>query len=150
MRHRAGRIRSTTYLTARYAGSADFDPSASAEKPHTVHGSATTTTIESDEPDASVVGQAVDVEYSVTAGSGTPSGQVTVSDGEISCTGTVAAGHCALTFTSAGAKQLTATYGGSGTFVGSTSPVTTHDVDRAETTTTITTTAPTRPRREAL
>jgi subtilisin family serine protease len=124
-------------LTARYAGNSDFEPSASAEKPHTVQGTATTTTIDSDAPDGSVVGQAVDVEYSVTAGSVTPSGQVTVSDGDVSCTGTVDAGHCSLTFTSAGAKQLRASYGGSGTFEASTSPVNTHDVDRAGTTTTI-------------
>jgi hypothetical protein len=66
----------------------------------------------------------------------------TVSDGDVSCTGTVAAGHCALTFTSAGAKQLRASYGGSGTFEASTSPVNTHDVDRAGTTMTISTHSP--------
>src|SRR5258705_4751504 len=43
---------------------------------------------------------------------------VTVSDGTVNCVGTVAAGSCALTPTTAGAKTLTATYGGDATFNG--------------------------------
>ena len=53
--------------------------------------------------------------------SGTPTGNVTVSDGTQSCTGTVAAGTCNITFTSAGAKSLTATYAGDTNFNSSTS-----------------------------
>jgi Ca2+-binding RTX toxin-like protein len=78
----------------------------------------TTTAITSDAPDPSVVGQPVTVQYSVApvSGTGTPTGTVTVSDGAISCTGTVAAGQCSLTFTSAGARTLTASYSGDSNF----------------------------------
>ena len=89
-----------------------------------VHKADTTTTITADDPDPSLVGQAVTFKYSVTVnapGSGTPTGNVTVTDGTRSCTGTVAAGQCTITFTTAGAKTLTATYAGDATFNASTS-----------------------------
>jgi CSLREA domain-containing protein len=129
-------------LTATYAGDSNFNGSSSAGEPHTVNGTPTTTTITSDNPDPSVVGQSVVVQYSVTSVSGTPTGNVTVSDGTISCTATVAAGQCSLTFTSAGAKSLTATYAGDGTFGGSTSTAEAHQVNLADTTTTITSDTP--------
>ena len=129
-------------LTATYAGDSNFNGSASAAEPHTVNGAATTSTITSDAPDPSVVGQSVAVHFSVTSGSGTPTGNVTVSDGTISCTGTVAAGQCVLTFASAGARSLVATYAGDGTFSGSTSAAETHLVNAASTTTTITSDSP--------
>jgi len=81
----------------------------------------TTTTITTHTPDPSAVGQAVTVEYSVTSTAGTPAGNVTVSDGTDSCVGTVAAGSCTLTFTSAGTKTLTATYAGDASYNGSVS-----------------------------
>ncbi len=102
----------------------------------------TTTTISSDTPDPSAVGQVVTVNYSVTAGAGTPTGTVTVSDGAASCTGTVAAGTCNLTFTSAGTKTLTATYAGDSNFNGSVSANENHTVNKANTTTTITSDTP--------
>ncbi len=116
-------------LTATYAGDSNYTGSASAGEPHTV-GTPTTTTILSDNPDPSVVGQAVTVQYSVApiSGGGTPTGNVTVSDGTISCTGTVAAGQCSLTFTTAGTKSLTATYAGDGLYNGSTSAAESHQV----------------------
>ena len=52
-------------LTATYAGNANFNASTSTGQPHTVNGVTTTTTITSDTPDPSVVGQAVAVHYSV-------------------------------------------------------------------------------------
>ncbi len=79
----------------------------------------TTTTITADTPDPSVVGQDVTVSYTVTPvppGSGTPAGNVTVSDGTNSCTGTVAAGQCTVTLNPPGAKTLTATYTGDSDF----------------------------------
>lgn len=79
----------------------------------------TTTTITSHDPNPSQIGQAVVVNYTVTSSSGTPTGNVTVSDGEVDCTGTVADGTCTLTPTSAGVKTLTATYAGDGGFNGS-------------------------------
>lgn len=127
-------------LTATYVGDSNFNGSASSPATaHTVNKAATTTTISSDLPDPSVVGQSVTVSYTVTStASGTPTGDVTVSDGSVSCTGTVAAGSCSLTFTSAGAKSLTATYGGDANFAGSAStPATAHTVNKAGATTTI-------------
>jgi CSLREA domain-containing protein len=68
----------------------------------------------------SATGQAVAVNFSVTGAFGNsptaPTGTVTVSDGTDSCTSTVTAGTCSLTFTTAGVKSLTATYGGDGNF----------------------------------
>jgi VCBS repeat-containing protein len=77
--------------------------------------------ITSDQPDPSSVGQEVRVEYSVTAGSGTPTGNVTVTvnGGPESCTGTVASGFCMITLNTAGNRRLTATYSGDGQFSGS-------------------------------
>jgi hypothetical protein len=129
-------------LVATYAGDSNFNGSTSASVSHTVSAPTTTTTITNDTPDPSVVGQAVTVSYSVTASGGTPTGNVTVSDGTNSCTGTVAAGSCSLTFTSAGAKTLTATYAGDSNFSGSTSASVSHQVDKADTTTTITSDTP--------
>ena len=103
-------------LTATYAGDDLYAASpVSAAVSHQVNRAATTSTITSDDPDPSVVGQAVTVMYSVAAdapGGGTPTGNVTVSDGTDSCTGTVAAGQCAITLTTAGSRSLTATYAG--------------------------------------
>ena len=108
----------------------------------TINKADTTTAITTDTPDPSVVGQSVAVNYSVTrnpAGGGTITGNVTVnaSSGE-SCVGTVAAGTCSITFNSAGAKTLTAVYGGDTNFNGSsTSSGTSHAVNKADTTTVI-------------
>jgi YVTN family beta-propeller protein/predicted outer membrane repeat protein len=103
----------------------------------------TTTTITSDSPDPSVVGQTVTVQYSVTSGTSvTPTGNVTVTDGSQSCTATVAAGQCTLTFVSVGSKSLTAAYAGDAAFTGSTSAAEAHQVNKADTTTTITSDSP--------
>ncbi len=105
----------------------------------------TTTTITSDTPDPSIVGEAVTFTYTVTindGGSGTPTGNVTVTDGTNSCTDTVAAGSCTITFTTLGAKTLTATYEGDANFNTSTSGSVSHQVNNANTTTTITADAP--------
>jgi len=104
----------------------------------------TTTAITSDTPDPSVVGQPVPVLWSVTVnapGSVGPAltGNVTVSDGTNQCVAAVSAGQCDVTFTSAGAKSLTATYAGDTNYNGSAStPATAHTVNKADTTTTIT------------
>jgi hypothetical protein len=92
---------------------------------------------------ATVTGQPVAVNYSVTGAFGNaptvPTGNVTVSDGTDSCIGTVAAGTCNLTFKTAGAKTLTATYAGDSNFNASpTSGSASHTVNKANTTTTIT------------
>ncbi|MEX1073460.1 MAG: S8 family serine peptidase, partial [Chloroflexota bacterium] len=132
-------------LTATYAGGTNFATSTSAGVSHTVNAATTTTTITSDLPDPTVVGQSYTVNYSVTVnspGSGTPTGNVTVSDGSASCVGTVAAGTCNLTSTSVGSKTLTATYAGNANFTTSTSAGVSHTVNAANTTTTITSDSP--------
>lgn len=91
----------------------------------------TTTTITSDNPDPSTIGQAVVVNYSVIAsGGGTPTGNVTItaSGGPETCTGPVAQGMCTIILTTGGARTLTATYTGDATFGGSTDPEP-HQVD---------------------
>jgi len=85
----------------------------------------TTTSITSAAPNPSVAGQAVTVNFSVSPPAGdvlTPSGTVTVSatTGE-SCTGSAPSGSCALTFLTAGARTITASYGGDANFLGSAS-----------------------------
>jgi len=125
-------------LTATYAGDANFNGSVSSSASHTVNKAGTTTTLTSHTSDPSVVGQAVTASYTVTAnppGSGTPTGNVTVSDGVNNCTGTVAAGSCSITLSTSGVRTLTATYAGDTNFYGSTSTGAGHTVNRAGTTT---------------
>ena len=84
----------------------------------TVNQASTTTTITSDNPDPSIVGQPYDVHWNVTPQySGTPTGTVTVSDGTDSCSAAVSAGFCTLTSTTVGSKTLTATYSGDTNFI---------------------------------
>ena len=130
----------TRSLTATYAGDASFSGSVSATEPHQVNPAATTTSISTDLPDPSLVGQPVTVAYTVAImapGAGTPTGNVTVSDGVDSCVGTVAAGSCNLAFSTVGTRSLTATYAGDASFNGSVSAAEAHQVDQAATTTSI-------------
>ena len=130
-------------LTATYAGDSDFNGSLDTEA-HQVDKADTTTTITSDLPDPSVVGEPVTIAFSVTVdapGAGSPTGTVTVTDADSlqTCSATVAAGSCQIAFSAAGSHNLTATYGGDADFNGSaSSPATVHVVDKADTTTTIT------------
>ncbi len=131
----------TRSLTATYAGDASFNGSASTTEPHQVNAAETSTTITSDSPDPSVVGQPVTVAFNVAVtapGTGTPTGDVTVTDGVDSCTETVADGSCTVTLTTVGPRSLTATYAGNSSFSGSASAAEPHQVNAAETTTTIT------------
>ena len=108
----------------------------------TVSPDSTTTTITSNLPNPSVVGQPVTVAYQVSPaapGAGTPTGNVTVSDGVDTCTASVAAGQCSLVITSEGSISITASYAGDANFYGSTSsPATGQTVGRASTSTSIT------------
>ena len=81
----------------------------------------TVTTITSDLPDPSTAGDAVTVNYTVTASLGMPSGSVTVADSVsgANCTATIAVGTCDIVLTGAGTHTLTATYAGSGGYNGS-------------------------------
>ncbi|MFO1493575.1 MAG: Calx-beta domain-containing protein [Lysobacterales bacterium] len=101
----------------------------------------TTTVINSDLPDPSVVGQSYPVAVTVTAQSSSPAGTVTVSDGSASCTITLTAatsptstGSCNLTSTTAGAKTLTASYTASSSNFGNSSGTAAHQVNPAATT----------------
>ncbi|MGD2048408.1 MAG: Ig-like domain repeat protein [Chloroflexota bacterium] len=112
-------------LIATYSGDTYF-ASSSDTAPHTVNKAGTTTTIIDDSPDPSFAEQPFTVEFSVEAispGSGTPTGNVTVtiSGGSESCVGTLSAGigQCQITPTSAGNRTLTATYGGDANYNGS-------------------------------
>ena len=77
-------------ITAVYSGDALFATSTSAAVPQTVSKASTATAITSDAPDPSSAGQAYAVQWSVSVvapGAGTPTGNVTVSDGTDSCVG---------------------------------------------------------------
>ncbi|MDH4352145.1 MAG: Ig-like domain-containing protein, partial [Gemmatimonadota bacterium] len=134
----------TKSVTGTYLATTDFATSTSAPASHLVNTAATTTTITADTPDPSVVGQPVPITFAVSAnapGAGTPTGDVTVSDGSQSCVGTLSGGtgSCPIAFGSVGARTLTATYATDGNFAGSASaPPTAHQVNAAATTTTVT------------
>ncbi len=112
-------------LTATYEGDLHFSPGASAAEPHSVVLDTTTTTITDVSPDPSTFGQAVTISFEVTAAfGGTPTGDVTISDGTDSCTADVADGSCAITFSSSGTKTITASYAGDAGFAASESAAT--------------------------
>jgi Leucine-rich repeat (LRR) protein len=123
-------------LTATYLGSEDHANSASTGVDHLVMAD-TVTSITSNTPNPSVVGQPVAVDFTVTSGYGTPTGNVTISDGVDSCSSTVAVGSCNITLTTLGARILEANYDGDITFINSTSSGVAHTVNSADTTTTI-------------
>jgi hypothetical protein len=132
-------------FTATYGGDANFTGSTSSTASHQVNKADSLTAITADTPDPSTVGQVVTVSFSVAAvapGAGTPTGTVTVSDGANTCSNSVAAGSCTITYTSAGGYNLTATYSGDANFNSSTSAAQSHSVNPAATTTTITSDTP--------
>ena len=102
----------------------------------------TTTTITSDSPDPSRVGEPYTVSVTVapvSPATGVPSGTVLIIDGDgNTCTVTLAAGSgsCNLASTSAGPKTLTATYSSDANFNASAGNAS-HQVDKGDTTTTI-------------
>ena len=113
----------------------------------TVNKANTAITMNSDTPDPTVTGQSYTVTFNaptVTApGAGTPTGTVTVSDGSNTCTATLPTLNCTLTGTTAGAKNLTATYNGDTNFNASAASASIpHLVNQASTTTAITSDVP--------
>ncbi|MEO7252943.1 MAG: Ig-like domain repeat protein [Casimicrobium sp.] len=118
-------------MTAVYSGDGNNAGSTSSILAQVVIKANTTTLIGSHTPNPSAVGSpiAVAATVSVTApGAGTPGGTITVSDGTANCVITLPAASCNLTPTSTGAKTLTATYGGNGSFNNSTSAGVSHTV----------------------
>jgi hypothetical protein len=121
-------------LGARQLGPhAGYEPrSTSPDAPHTVNQASTTTSLTGHTPDPSLAGNAITVSWTVTVdapGAGTPTGNVTVSDGVDSCSEPVGAGTCQLTLTTTGARSLVATYVGDSPFLTSASAGTDHTVN---------------------
>ena len=111
-------------LTASYAGNADFAGSTSAPAAHLVNRAPTAATVTAASPEPSIEGDPVAISFTVIAaapGAGTPTGTVTIGDGTRSCTASVAAGSCTITFPAPATYHLTATYAGDADFDGSTS-----------------------------
>jgi hypothetical protein len=81
---------------------------------------------------ATTPGQSYAVNWSVSPvapATGTPTGNVSVSDGTgATCSAAVAAGTCSLTSTTVGVKTITATYSGDANFTGSASAPVQHNV----------------------
>jgi hypothetical protein len=120
-------------LRADYLGDLGFDASSDTE-PHGL-GVPTSTTILSDLPDPTVVGEPYNVQIQVSGSGGPPTGAFTISDGSgASCGANLNAGFgvCALVSTSAGTKTLTASYAGNTTFLPSQGS-STHQVNKAHT-----------------
>lgn len=92
---------------------------------------ATATAITGHAPNPSEKGQAVTVTFQVMGGQpggASPTGSVTVSGGGQSCSATLAASSCTLTFDTAGYKLLTASYAGDTLFEASVSSQAAHKV----------------------
>ena len=97
-------------LTASYSGDANYNASSDIET-HTVAKSASTTTITSDSPEPSFVGQSYIVAVTVAGSFGAPTGTVGISDGSATCTATLGGsgtGSCSLISTTRGGETLTA------------------------------------------
>jgi alpha-tubulin suppressor-like RCC1 family protein len=93
-----------------------------ANVPITISIAQTTATITSAMPNPSLQGQGVLVRFNVTANapsSGTPTGNVVISDGVNSCNSTVAVGQCTLALSTLGNRTLSASYAGSADYAGS-------------------------------
>ena len=133
-------------LTADYSGDGNFNTSSDTET-HNVDQGGTKTTIVSDNPDASVFGQAYTVVVDVAPmgnASGTPTGSVEVDDGNGNiCTVSLSGGtgSCQLNNTPVGTATLTAKYQGDINFDTS-SDTEQHTVEPAPTTTIITADTP--------
>ena len=114
-------------LTATYSGDSSFATSNNTTAHRVRYNSAAQIT--NDTPDPSATGQSVTVTFAVSSSGGpVPTGNVTVSDGVSSCTGTVAAATCSFALSTAGARTLTATYAGDSFNKGSVSPGVSHQV----------------------
>ena len=132
----ASTVAGATTLTATYVSdSANFNGSASPVPDggnHTVGAASTITTITSDNPDASAVGQTYVVTWTVAVvspGEGTPTGTVTVTaNGVFAYSATLPALQCNASAALPGTYSLTAEYSGDANFSGSTSAAASHNV----------------------
>ncbi|HEV2424235.1 MAG TPA: MBG domain-containing protein [Terriglobia bacterium] len=112
----------TCSLAANWAADNNFN-AATASQTTAALQATSTSSITSNVPNPSNIGQAVTISFQVT-GNGSPTGSVTVSatTGE-SCAATLAAGagSCTITFNTSGTRTLTAGYAGDSNFAASTS-----------------------------
>jgi len=129
-------------LTATYSGDANYASSVGTAS-HTVNQGTSTTSITADAPDPSVPGQTVAVSVTVSGAGATPTGTVAITGADSNCTITLSSGSgsCNAAFNTAGAKTLTATYGGDANYTGS-SGTASHTVNQGITTTSITADTP--------
>jgi len=126
-------------ITATYNGDGNYLGSVDTEA-HIVK-NVSTTTITADNPDPSTPGQSVAVSVTVSGPGVVPTGSVAITGADTNCNipalDASGSGSCSVTFNTAGAKTLTATYSGDGNYVGS-SGTASHTVSQGSTTTTIT------------
>lgn len=124
------------FLTATYAGDANYQGSISSQASVSVGRASTTLSPAAITPSPSVVGQPVTVGATVSAtapASGTPTGVVTVSaSANESCSYTLPATSCQLTLLSAGTRTLSYSYAGNTNFLAA-STTRTQTVNRANT-----------------
>ena len=138
-RSTAGLAVGTHVITAEYSATGDFVGSSGTLSPdQQVAQAGTTTAVTGESPEVSNPGQLYTVSVSVAAappGAGTPTGSVSVSDGEGgSCVAALSggSGSCQLASASPGTKTLTAQYGGDAGFLSS-SGNGSHDVNNPPT-----------------
>lgn len=120
-------------VTAVYSGDSNFSTSTSSGVAHTVNPASTTLTIQSHTPDPSTPAQTVTITVALAVtspGTGLPSGTVSVGDGVNNCTITLPATSCGVAIITRGPRTLTASYGGDGNFLASTSAGVAHQVNR--------------------
>jgi hypothetical protein len=129
-------------ITVIYTGDSTYQ-STGTELPQTqvITGTQATTTALSSSSNPSTLGQSVTFTATVTSAGGTPTGTVTFVDGgSMIGTGTLSGGVASFTTTglALGTHNITATYSAQGNFLGSTSLTLTQTVNRAPTTTSLT------------
>jgi hypothetical protein len=125
----------TRVLRAQYNGNADYLVSFD-EKAYEVTRKAVSLSITGSSVNPSGIGQAVSFSYSLsTAPGSTPTGNVTLtaSTGE-SCSGSIAAGACSISFTTSGNRSVTASYAGDGLHAPASSAAFAHSVNGTATT----------------
>ena len=131
----------THSITAVYGGGTNFQSSTSFGFSQVVNRAATSTTLSSS-PNPSLFGQAVTLTATVNATNSVPTGTITFSDGTtvLGSSQTNSSGRAVLVVTTlaVGGHTLRATYAGGGDWLGSTSSALTQTVNRASSTTTLT------------